>query len=220
MSNDFKNQKTTKNILFLILTVIMVISYNCSFAQDSTEIKISELEKAIEANPKNCTAFNRLGIMYHEMGDYEAAVVNYQKSIEYAPKEAITYYNLGLVYNKLEQFENAIDAYLHAIQIDPDDSNYYTELACTYDNLEQSEQAMRALQKALDIDPNNAYAYRSLGYIAKKIGMQYPCKPLRGKGGYVQMIISNWKDTRKPSQKIYIEQVVLRAYDITALRRS
>ncbi len=64
------------------------------------EEAISELNKAIDVNPKYADAYNNRGNAYDDIDQYDQAISDYNKAIEIEPRNAITYNNRGSVYDK------------------------------------------------------------------------------------------------------------------------
>ena len=54
-------------------------------------------EAAIAANPMNCTAYNELGLMYRQIGEFETAEQHYLSCIERVPGHGPSYLNLGIL---------------------------------------------------------------------------------------------------------------------------
>jgi tetratricopeptide (TPR) repeat protein len=77
------------------------------FNLEELEKALGDLNKAIEIDPKNASAYHSRGLIYYEQADYENAVKDFLKSSDYSPNNPVTYYNLGMAYNKMEDVENA-----------------------------------------------------------------------------------------------------------------
>ncbi len=61
------------------------------------EARLAFLE-AIRANPRNCTAYNELGVLSRQYGDFQSAEEHYRRCIEIAPEFKDAYLNLGILY--------------------------------------------------------------------------------------------------------------------------
>lgn len=55
-------------------------------------------QKAIRANPRNCTAYNELAVLSRRYGDFAGAESLYQTCIELQPDFKDAYLNLGILY--------------------------------------------------------------------------------------------------------------------------
>ena len=54
--------------------------------------------KAIAANPRNCYAYNELGVLSRRYGDFAGAETQYRTCIELVPEFKEAYLNLGILY--------------------------------------------------------------------------------------------------------------------------
>lgn len=69
-------------------------------------------ERAIEANPTNCAAFNQLGVLARKEGRLDEAESSYLACIDRDPTFAQVYLNLGILYEVyLGKLPQAFDAY-------------------------------------------------------------------------------------------------------------
>ncbi|MBC8228037.1 tetratricopeptide repeat protein, partial [bacterium] len=59
---------------------------------------ISDLNKAIEINPKLAEAYLNRGVAWGNKGDYDRSISDCNKAIEVNPKYALAYYNRGLAW--------------------------------------------------------------------------------------------------------------------------
>jgi tetratricopeptide (TPR) repeat protein len=55
-------------------------------------------EAAVAANPYNCTAYNELGLLARQNGDFEAAEQHYLSCLEHVPGNDTAHLNLGILY--------------------------------------------------------------------------------------------------------------------------
>ena len=62
------------------------------------EKAISDLNKAIQINPKNAEAYNNRGYAYVNKGQYDKAISDFTKAIEINPRSASAYNNRAFVY--------------------------------------------------------------------------------------------------------------------------
>jgi Flp pilus assembly protein TadD len=63
------------------------------------ELAIASFAKAVAADEHNAFAWNWLGILYRESGDYAHAEQSYRKAIELRPDDAAAHLNLGILYD-------------------------------------------------------------------------------------------------------------------------
>ena len=69
-------------------------------------------EQAIRANPGSCTAYNELGVLSRQAGDFDQAEASYRACLEIRPDFKDAYLNLGILYELyLGKLEEALGAY-------------------------------------------------------------------------------------------------------------
>ncbi|MEM9624217.1 MAG: tetratricopeptide repeat protein, partial [Pseudomonadota bacterium] len=73
------------------------LSYTYLADGDQENAELS-LQKALQANPKNCDALNQLGVLARQKGEFTAAESFYQRCIDADPNFAAAYLNLGILY--------------------------------------------------------------------------------------------------------------------------
>ena len=79
--------------------------------------------KAIAANPANCAAYNQLGVLSRQMGDFAQAENHYLKCLSAQPDSADVYLNLGILYELyLGRLQEALGAYrqYQNLSVEPD----------------------------------------------------------------------------------------------------
>jgi tetratricopeptide (TPR) repeat protein len=80
-------------------------------------------QQAIRANPRNCTAYNELGVLSRQSGDFTGAEVQYLTCLEMIPSFKDAYLNLGILYELyLGKLPEALEAYrrYQSLLLEPD----------------------------------------------------------------------------------------------------
>ena len=68
--------------------------------------------RAVEINPDNCAAYNEMGVMSRQSGDFLSAEANYLACVERVPDFREAYLNLGILYELyLGKLPEALAAY-------------------------------------------------------------------------------------------------------------
>jgi tetratricopeptide (TPR) repeat protein len=131
--------------------------------------------------------YNQLGLISHELREFEQARNEYQKSIQmnvelgYPYPQAFSLHNLGRVSHELREFEQARTDYQTALKMfiafgdRYEQAGTYHQLGITSHELGEYEQARNEYQKALDISiefsdrREQARIYGSLGNLAMEL---------------------------------------------------
>ena len=111
-----------------------------------------------------------LGVVYHQQGLFDAAIVEYQKAIRLNLNNVEAYNNLGLIYIKQGKLDLAIAEFKRAIEIKLDYAEAHYNLGTIYLEQGKREEAVAALKKTIAIDPNDADAHNNLGFAYAKEG--------------------------------------------------
>jgi len=93
---------------------------NLLFKKGSYREAIPELAKAIELEPNFAPAYNRLGMSYAILNDYERAESNFKKVIELSPGIDQGYLNLGLLYELKGEPSKALPLLRKAFSLNPE----------------------------------------------------------------------------------------------------
>jgi Flp pilus assembly protein TadD len=80
--------------------------------------------KAASRDPQNAKVYNRLGVIYLEMGNSYDARDAFLQAIKLEPGQASRYANLGLAYLGLKDYYKAIQTLEEALKIDPRNKKY------------------------------------------------------------------------------------------------
>ena len=92
-------------------------------ALDRPEEARGALQRAIRANPRNCTAYNELGVLSRQVGDFAGAEEHYRTCLEKIPSFRDAYLNLGILYELyLGKLPEALEAYkrYQSLRSEPD----------------------------------------------------------------------------------------------------
>ncbi|OQC18337.1 MAG: TPR repeat-containing protein YrrB [Firmicutes bacterium ADurb.Bin080] len=131
-----------KTIIPIFLLLISL--YSCSGNSEKAEDLISKanalinekginepqraleyLNKAIELQPDNASAYSIRGYIYFSLEKYQQAIDSFNKAIQLNPTKAEYYNSRGTVYRKISQYEKAIEDFNQAILFDSNDAVFY-----------------------------------------------------------------------------------------------
>lgn len=109
---------------------------------------------AYREGPKNSALLlNKIGIAYHQLGDFAAARRNYELAIRADKKYADAVNNVGTVFYAQKKYRTAIARYRKAIDMSPNTASFWSNLGTAYYSRGKFEEMANAYQKALQLDP-------------------------------------------------------------------
>jgi tetratricopeptide (TPR) repeat protein len=113
-----------------------------------------EAVDAYKEGPKNSPVIrNKIGIAYHQLGDFAAARKYYEQAIRLDKKYADAINNLGTVYYAEKKYRAAISRYKKAIDAKPGTASFWSNLGTAYYSRGKFEEMTQAYAKALEYDP-------------------------------------------------------------------
>jgi Flp pilus assembly protein TadD len=118
-------------------------------------LAVDLLNRAVEADPRNKSAWNDLGLAYFEMRQDGLAINAFQKQVEINPYDQYSYNNLGRVYLRQRRYEEAEKWFRKQIEVDPLDKYAHENLGITFVDGHKYEEAIPELEKAASITPTN-----------------------------------------------------------------
>jgi cytochrome c-type biogenesis protein CcmH/NrfG len=128
-------------------------------AKGNVQGRITDLEKAVAANPESLRDLILLGNEYFDTGRHEKAVETYQKALRLDPRNADVVTDMGVSYRKLGQPEGAVAAFRRALEIDPNHIIALFNLGIVYrDDLKNPEEALKAWEAFLQKAPDAPHA--------------------------------------------------------------
>jgi tetratricopeptide (TPR) repeat protein len=131
---------------------------------------MTDLDSAIEFNPKYSLAYYARGTIYSNMDAEEKAYEDFSSAIKYDKKNAPAYYNRGNYYLNKKDNKDALRDYNSAIKSDPNYVLPYNNRGLIYIDMGKPNEAERDFLKILQLDSNNVNAMVNLGelYVKKK----------------------------------------------------
>lgn len=101
---------------------LLFIEYNSTSDREKklviAEKAIKHYNQAIRTYPDHKDAINNLGVLYLNIGLYQAAIQNMKKAIELGATDSENYFNLGAVYEMNGNKPEAIQCYQRALTVD------------------------------------------------------------------------------------------------------
>ena len=129
-------------------------------------VEAQELYRRVfEIDPNNHDALHYAGVLAHQQGRSDEAVVLIERSLALAPDRADCYNNLGIIFQSAGKLEAAIDAYQRAIAIDPSHANAHSNLGVLLRATGKPSEAEAAYRTAIQLNPEHIDAYTNLGIL-------------------------------------------------------
>ena len=104
--------------------------------------------------------YNKIGIAYHQLLDFKAAMENYQMALRLDPTYAEAINNIGTIFYAQRKHKKAINQYKRALRLAPKSASIYSNLGTAYFARKKYKDAFEAYQKAIELDPN-VFEHRS-----------------------------------------------------------
>lgn len=96
--------------------------------------------------------YNKLGIAYHHLNQFDKALENYNMSLRLNPGYSEAINNIGTVYYAKKNAKRAISEYRRALQIAPNSASIYSNLGTALFARKKYDDAFEAWQKAFQLD--------------------------------------------------------------------
>ena len=114
---------------------------------------VKHLEDAVERAPQFSAAWNNLGTLAYQTGNYARAEECFRESLAQDPDSYEALVNLGGVLVTLHNLDEALDRNALAVEERPNDALAQSQLGMTYYLLGQLDLAKKHLESARQIDP-------------------------------------------------------------------
>ena len=118
-------------------------------------------------------AYNNLGNLLKEKGDFKGAKKAYETTLKIDPSFVTGYYNLGMTLKEMGLFKDAIAAYVKAIDLNPQYAQAYQNLGVVLLKLGYVEDSLIAFKEAIHLHEkqNNIFAAEQLRKGLKDMGL-------------------------------------------------
>jgi predicted TPR repeat methyltransferase len=148
------------------LTLDEAISIAILLQKNEQLVEAQELyRRVLETAPNHPQALHYSGVLAHQQGRNDEAVMLIEKSLKLQPDRADCYNNLGIILQSSGKLERAIEAYQRAIAIDPSHANAYSNLGVLLRATGKPSEAEAAYHRAVQLDSDHIEAYTNLGIL-------------------------------------------------------
>ena len=115
--------------------------------------------RALQANPRDPHAFHFLGVLMHQTGKSDDALLLLKQATEIEQGLTDAWCNLGNVQRDLEHFEEARKSYEQALSLEPALAEAWIGLGNLHQQTGAMAEAETAYRKALKLQPGSAEAF-------------------------------------------------------------
>ncbi len=137
---------------------------------DEPNTALMDAMDAVKLNPTNAMAYNVLGLLHMELGNYEDAVDAFSKAIELDNKYAQVYLNRGRAYNLAQNNELALADLNMLVSLDTSYALGYFGRATVHNSMGNTSAAISDYSKTILLQPNFPGAYYSRAVSYKMLG--------------------------------------------------
>ncbi len=127
-------------------------------------------EHTLEVTEDNAIIHNTYGVVLHNAGRVDEALIHLQKAVEIIPTYSKARYNLAMLHFEQGRFDEAIASFQELLKTDKDSAELYYYLALAYTKKGQQDQAAMYFSEALRINPNYTEAHNELGKVSLSAG--------------------------------------------------
>lgn len=165
------SDKRIKVVLMVILVVILSVG---TYSRNAVWKDPQKLwEDVITKAPNNARAYNNLGVVFKNNGEYDKAIEQFEKSLRADKNYTAVYFNIGDVQYRLGNYEDAVVYLKQALtgKLTPQlHLDILNKLGRTYSARGQTESAIDAFKEAIRVYPTAVAPYNNLGVQYIKAG--------------------------------------------------
>lgn len=125
--------------------------------------RILDLNKSLEANPRQANLFKERAAEYSRLRNYEQAIADYSSALALQPDDANALHFRGVAYEQVGQLERALEDYQQAATIDPQLSNMYINRGISFGKMGNFRQSIDSLTEGIRLAPQNPDGYYNRG---------------------------------------------------------
>lgn len=118
------------------------------------EDALSDLDRAIELDPRLGIAYSGRGWCLAQLGEGENAILDLNRALELDPDQEMSYFNRGYVLGSLGRHEDAVRDFSEALRLNPNNADSYFHRGYAQQSLGRQEYAQRDFEEAVRLNPN------------------------------------------------------------------
>jgi tetratricopeptide (TPR) repeat protein len=114
---------------------------------------VAHLEKSVRLAPRFVSAWNVLGTLAFQSGEFALAESRFREALKHDPEYYPALVNLGGALLSQNRIPESLETNLAAVRERPDDALAHSQLGLSYYFLKKPEEAARHLERAVALDP-------------------------------------------------------------------
>lgn len=160
------NPSVLKTVILALITAIATtfslisIRRNMDYHSD-----LQMWSDVVRKSPQNARAWNNLGNIYLERGNYDQAIAYLSEAYHYNPAYPLALYNLGVAFTYQGDPEKATFFTLEALRIDPSYKNAHNTLGMLALSRNDLAEAKKQFLEVLEANPAHTSAHNNLAGI-------------------------------------------------------
>jgi Flp pilus assembly protein TadD len=132
--------------------------------------RILELDKLIEASPRDIQLLKERAAEYCRLWNYEQAIADYSAFLKIQPDDSRVLHLRGQAYEQIGQAARAREDFQKAIHLDPQLSGQYFQRGVELGKMGNYRQSIDSLTEGLQLDPKNLNGYFNRGTSYFQVG--------------------------------------------------
>ena len=129
---------------------------NISKLLSNNKLAIKYFNIAIEYDPSNYQAYNNLGVIYHDLGDFRNSFDCLSKATELNKFYPEAFFNLANTFRSVKEYKSAIYFYKESLDINPNYAKSLNNMGVCYHKLGDYLMAIKIYNKLKSINPYDA----------------------------------------------------------------
>ena len=142
---------------------------NGAFNEKNYQLAEKYFIALIARETKNADAYNKLGVIYLELGHLPDANESFTHVVGLDEKNSFAWNNLGLVFYRQRRYKAAIEAYKQAIGLDQTVASRWINLGLAYESIRNYKDAESAFKKAVILEPSNEDYKKAVNELKNKM---------------------------------------------------
>lgn len=130
---------------------------------DEFENAFTDINRVLEARPKDINAWVRRAFIHNSNGDYDATAADFDRALALDPDWAVTYQNRAELFYRRKEYDLALRDYQRALELDPKYRKARNRIVRIHVMRGEIDQAIEVMNQAIAFTPDDPKLYRELG---------------------------------------------------------